>query len=157
MAKGKRGLTAGDWVELYRKGEIKAKESYARRIIGAVERYGPNISLKEARGHGSYEKQMVYFDPKTLTERLITPKNFKQASLLGKYHNAVKKFLLTGDASELAKFKGKKLLTKDGNKLPFVTNPEVIKKAARFGQIPAEDIYLTAESEYSVPFGGVVA
>jgi len=47
----------------------------------------------------------------------------RTAALIGRYHNAVKKFLNTGDKKSLKKFKNKKIKDIDGNFHSFETNP----------------------------------
>ena len=46
----------------------------------------------------------------------------RTAALIGQYHNAVKKFLNTGDKKSLKKFKNKKIKDIDGNFHSFETN-----------------------------------
>ena len=50
----------------------------------------------------------------------------RTASLIGQYHNAVKKFLNTGDKKSLKKFRNKKIRDIDGNFHSFETNPASI-------------------------------
>ncbi len=47
----------------------------------------------------------------------------RTASLIGRYHNAVKKFLNTGDKKALRKFRRKKIKDIDGNLHSFEANP----------------------------------
>lgn len=49
------------------------------------------------------------------------------ASLIGRYHNEVKKYLDTGDASELSKFKGKTIKDINGNLHVFETDSEALE------------------------------
>jgi len=48
----------------------------------------------------------------------------RTAALIGRYHNAVKKFLSTGDKKVLRKFRRKKIKDIDGNLHSFETNPD---------------------------------
>lgn len=50
--------------------------------------------------------------------------NSKDASLIGEYHNAVKKFLETGDKSLLEKFKRRVIKDSKGKKHKLETNPD---------------------------------
>ncbi len=50
----------------------------------------------------------------------------RTAALIGRYHNAVKKFLSTGDKKSLKKFRNKKIKDMDGNLHFFETNPAFI-------------------------------
>ncbi len=52
--------------------------------------------------------------------------NSRTAALIGRYHNAVKKFLSTGDKKALRKFRRKKIKDIDGNLHSFETNPASI-------------------------------
>ena len=57
----------------------------------------------------------------------IDTKDSRVASLIGKYGNAVKKYLNTGDASDLLKFKGKTIKDANGNLHIFETDLEVLE------------------------------
>ena len=48
----------------------------------------------------------------------------RTAALIGRYHNAVKKFLNTGDKKTLKKFRKKKIRDMDGNLYSLETNPD---------------------------------
>ncbi len=50
----------------------------------------------------------------------------RTAALIGRYHNAVKKFLSTGDKKALRRFRKKKIKDMDGNLHFFETNPAYI-------------------------------
>lgn len=50
----------------------------------------------------------------------------RTASLIGRYHNAVKKYLETGDTSELDKFKGKTVKDANGNTYVLETDTEAL-------------------------------
>lgn len=50
----------------------------------------------------------------------------RTASLIGRYHNAVKKYLDTGDTSGLEKFKGKTVKDANGNLHVFETDTEAL-------------------------------
>jgi hypothetical protein len=56
--------------------------------------------------------------------RGIIVTNSKDASLIGEYHNAVKKFLETGDKSLLKKFKRRIIKDSKGKKHKLETNPD---------------------------------
>jgi hypothetical protein len=55
-------------------------------------------------------------------EKSIETSNSKTASIIGKYHNAVKQFLNTGDSKALQKFKNLKIKDSDGNIHSLATN-----------------------------------
>jgi len=48
----------------------------------------------------------------------------RTAALIGRYHNAVKKFLNTSDKKALRKFRKKKIRDMDGNLHSLETNPD---------------------------------
>jgi len=50
----------------------------------------------------------------------------RTAALIGRYHNAVKKFLSTGDKKAFRRFRKKKIKDIDGNLHSFETNPAFI-------------------------------
>lgn len=54
----------------------------------------------------------------------ITVKDSRHATTIGKYQNAVRRFLETGDASILKPFKGKRVRDADGNLHTLDTDPE---------------------------------
>jgi hypothetical protein len=56
--------------------------------------------------------------------RKIITTNFKDASLIGEYHNAVKKFLETGDIKLLKKFKRRVIRDSKGKRHKLETKPE---------------------------------
>ncbi len=56
-------------------------------------------------------------------ETSIQINDSRTAALIGWYHNAVKKFLNTGDKKALRKFRRKKIKDIDGNLHSFETNP----------------------------------
>jgi hypothetical protein len=50
----------------------------------------------------------------------------RTASLIGRYHNAVKKYIDTGDTRELARFEGKAVKDVNGNLYTFETDTEAL-------------------------------
>ena len=59
-------------------------------------------------------------------ESSIQINDSRTAALIGRYHNAVKKFLSTGDKKTLRKFRKKKIRDIDGNLHSLETNPDSI-------------------------------
>lgn len=69
-------------------------------------------------------------------------KDSRTASRIGKYHNAIKKYLNTGDASELEKFAGKTVKDAQGNTYVFETDTEAIEEALeRIEDIEGYEVY----------------
>lgn len=66
----------------------------------------------------------------------------RTASLIGRYHNAVKKYLETGDETGLKKFEGKTIKDAQGNKHTLETRPEALDQIAEGIEEPEfYDIY----------------
>ncbi len=63
------------------------------------------------------------------------------ASRIGKYHNAVRRFVQTGSASKLRPFRGGFIVDARGRRHPFLTDPAVIRRLARAGEFRFESIY----------------
>jgi hypothetical protein len=66
----------------------------------------------------------------------ITIRGSRQASQLGKYLSAVRKFLHTGNAGPVSKFDGKKI-----GGLSLITDPQTLRMLAHAGALQLEDIY----------------
>jgi len=64
----------------------------------------------------------------------------RNASILGRHHNAVRKMLLTGDESDLRQFRGKRIRDAFGNTYPLETDPETINEIVE--QRPDEEFYM---------------
>jgi len=60
------------------------------------------------------------------TEKSIEIKDSRITSLVGRYHNAVKQFLNTGDKKSLSEFRNKKIKDAHGKLHKFETNPKKI-------------------------------
>jgi len=61
-------------------------------------------------------------------EKSAEIRDSRTASVVGRYHNAVKQFLNTGDKSKLSKFRNKKIKDSKGKLYKLETNPEEITK-----------------------------
>jgi hypothetical protein len=59
-------------------------------------------------------------------EKSVEVKDSRTASVVGRYHNAVKQFLNTGDKTKLSKFRNKKVKDSSGKLHKLETNPEEI-------------------------------
>ena len=68
----------------------------------------------------------------------------RTAALIGRYHNAIKKFLSTGDKKALRKFRRKKIKDIDGNLHSFETNPaSIIEINERIEEPEFYELYAT--------------
>jgi hypothetical protein len=64
-----------------------------------------------------------------------------QATLVGKYWNAVDLYLGTGDSSSLQFFQGKYITDADGRRAPFITDTDELDRLASAGQLSFETLY----------------
>lgn len=82
--------------------------------------------------------------------RFLTPsgqivlfvKDSRSAEKVGRYANAVKQFLQTGDASGLREFRSE-VIQVNGVEHEFVTSTRVLRRLARAGEVRFEDLYPT--------------
>jgi hypothetical protein len=73
--------------------------------------------------------------------RDIAVRGSRRASQLGEYWSAVHKYLQTGDASGVKKFRGQKTWDIDGEQIPFITDPATLKRLGSAGVFSFESIY----------------
>lgn len=78
-------------------------------------------------------------DEKGLRE--VTLRGSRQATLLAEYWNALNRYLQTGDASRLEKFRHKFIKDADGLEIPLPTDRAVLKRLGSAGNISFESIY----------------
>lgn len=69
-------------------------------------------------------------------------KDSRSAEKVGRYANAVKQFLQTGDASGLKEFRNE-VIQVNGKEHEFVTSTRVLRRLARAGEVRFEDLYPT--------------
>ena len=75
-------------------------------------------------------------------EKSIEIRDSRTASVVGRYHNAVKQFLNTGDKSKISKFRNKKVKDSKGKVHKLETNPdEIIKINQRIEEPEYFEIY----------------
>jgi hypothetical protein len=73
--------------------------------------------------------------------RDIAVRGSGQATLLAEYWNAVHRYLETGDASRLKKFRGKFITNADGVKVPLLTAPAELNRLGSAGVLSFESLY----------------
>ena len=73
--------------------------------------------------------------------RDIAIRGSRRASLLGEYWSAVHKYLQTGDASGLKKFRGQKTWDINGEQIPFITDSAELKRLGSAGVFSFESMY----------------
>ena len=83
-------------------------------------------------------RELRFLDSKGQIE--ITVRNSRDASRVARYSNAVRRYVIFGDDSQLQKFKGKSIKI-GGQSLEFVTDPVLLNRLARAGEISFLDIY----------------
>jgi hypothetical protein len=92
----------------------------------------------DATSHDRIPRDLLFLDAKGQTHIPVT--NSRDASRVGRYHNAVRKFLITGDPKHLKPWVGKSVRVAK-REYPFVTDPAVLNRLARAGQVHFLDIY----------------
>ena len=77
-------------------------------------------------------------------EKSVEIKDSRTASVVGRYHNAVKQFLNTGDKTKLSKFRNKKVKDSKGKLHKLETNPdEIIRINQRIEESEFYEVYNT--------------
>lgn len=72
----------------------------------------------------------------------ITVSDSRHARTIGKYHNAVKQYLNTGDTSKLKKFTKKQIRDSSGKFHSFETNPDLVQEInERIEEIEFFEVY----------------
>jgi len=67
--------------------------------------------------------------------------NSRQASILGRYWNAVELYRNTGDPSQLQEFDGRYIIDADGNQLPLLTDLRTLDRLGSAGVLSFEALY----------------
>jgi len=77
-------------------------------------------------------------------EKSIEIQDSRTASVVGRYHNAIKQFLNTGDETKLSKFRNKKVKDSKGKLHRLETNPdEIIRISQRIEEPEFYEVYNT--------------
>lgn len=77
-------------------------------------------------------------------EKSVEIRDSRTASVVGRYHNAVKQFLNTGDKTKLSKFRNKKIKDSKGKLHKLETNPdEIIRINQRIEEPEYYEVYNT--------------
>jgi len=88
-----------------------------------------------------WRKKPVLLIPTREGVREIAVPDFRQASQVGRYWNAVKRYLETGDSSAIEKFRGKSITDARGTEIPLLTDLEQLDRLAGAGVLSFETIY----------------
>jgi hypothetical protein len=73
--------------------------------------------------------------------REIGVRGSRQASVLGKYASAIQKYVATGDASALEKFRGKTIKDSSGKVIPLLTDLKELNRLGSAGVLSFESLY----------------
>lgn len=73
--------------------------------------------------------------------REIALRDSRQATVLANYWIAVHIYLETGDAAELQKFKGKRIVDANGKRVPLLTDLAALDRLGNAGVLSFETIY----------------
>lgn len=76
--------------------------------------------------------------------REVAIRDSRQATILGKYWAAVAKYLQTGDASALAKFRRKRITDASGKKIVLVPDTATLDQLGSAGVLSFESLYARA-------------
>jgi len=74
-------------------------------------------------------------------KRQIAVRDSRQATILGRYWAAIQKYLQTGDASALNKFRGKRITDASGKRVPLPTDLTELDRLGSAGVWSFESIY----------------
>jgi hypothetical protein len=74
-------------------------------------------------------------------KREIGVRGSRKATQLAEYSNAVHRYLETGDASKLAKFRGKYIRAANGEKIAFITDRTTLNRLGSAGVLSFESLY----------------
>lgn len=108
-----------------------------RRYVGTALRTQPNGRVEAS----AWDRIVRHMRVITEGEVIKLPvKDSRSASLLGSHESAVGRFLLTGDTSVLAPFRGKSIVV-SGERRRLETDAKVLIRLGRGGELSFPDIY----------------
>jgi hypothetical protein len=134
---------------LMRTGKSLTDAARRRRTTGrSMQRYVGSALRKEGARYrptpfDQMKRPMVVLTPRG--KITLDVRGLRSASLLGKHYNAIDEYLKTGNAAALRRFRGKTIRV--GNaRIPLVSDPDVLERLARAGEVRFEEIYDAGES-----------
>lgn len=71
----------------------------------------------------------------------VATRDSRQATIIGKYWNAVDRYRNTGDASALQEFQGKYVTDSNGNRVPLLTDLDGLDRLGSAGVLSFESLY----------------
>ncbi len=128
---------------------LKAAASEAGTTVNAIKRHAGSALTKTSGGRFRVKTsdrlvRSVRFPTETGSIGLDV-KDSRSASRIAAYWNAVKKYVETGDASGLRRFRGKVVrVNKRG--YPFITDTKVLDRLADAGELNFDDLYELMEA-----------
>lgn len=115
-----------------------------RRVV----RFGGRAIKKGVNGRYSVTRRdsllRVMTVPTPNGSRDVALRNSRHASILGQYWEAVHKYLRTGDASQIEKFRGKKIKDANGVDVPLITDLKELNRLGSAGALSFESLYRRA-------------
>ncbi len=131
-------------VSLMRRHKVSISEAAheAGTTPETVVRYG-RPALIRAQGRWAsqprdrLERRMLMYDPSGSYH--VAVRSSTTATRIGEYHNAVRRFVETGDDSKLRSFAGNYVVDVEGRRQYFLTDPGDIRRLARAGQVRGFD------------------
>jgi hypothetical protein len=110
-----------------------------------VKRLARSALQKRTNGKWTAKKSdrllRVLMIPTSDGTREVGVRGSRQATLLGKYWNAVHKYLETGAIAPLARFKLHSIKDANGLKIPLITDPDELQRLGLSGVISFESLY----------------
>jgi hypothetical protein len=113
--------------------EVGTTPATVKKYAGAALQRTP-VGRLVAKPSDRFYRRMTVVTPNGPT--LVEIRGSRTASMVGKHANAVRKFVETGDSSDLKAFRDKRV----GGQ-PLATDPEKLRQLARRGEVDFEDIY----------------
>lgn len=128
----------------HRKLPIRASVREAHTTSAAVRRYARSALMRRrgewiVKRRDRLERQMLFYDRKG--SYTVSVRSSTTASRIGEYHNAVRRFLETGDSSRLRAYDGRFIIDARGRRHSFLADPKAIRQLARAGSFQFESIY----------------
>ncbi|MAG37261.1 MAG: hypothetical protein CL878_13590 [Dehalococcoidia bacterium] len=117
----------------------------AHTTVDAMQRLAPRVIGRRASGRytiaarDSLRRRVRFLDE--YGEDWIEPATSQEATKVARHWVAVKHYLHTGDAEPLQRFRRMRLRTRDGQSLPFVTDPATLELLARAGELEFSSLY----------------
>ncbi|HEX4228896.1 MAG TPA: hypothetical protein VHZ07_09505 [Bryobacteraceae bacterium] len=110
-----------------------------------VVRWAGRAIKKQPNGRYSVSKTdsllRVMRIPSNEGQQEVSLRNSKYGSTVGRYMDAVQKYLRTGDSSALKKFRGKKVKDANGNEIRLVTDLKELNRLGSAGVLSFESVY----------------